>query len=86
MRLDKSDSVGKIGPRREFIKFGSVTTLCALTCGLSTTLAQQIADPHPAYRIYDVIVLGLGEGWSCPLVGSKKVVMDARKVWLLWKR
>ena len=68
MRLDKSDSVGKIGPRREFIKFGSVTTLSALTCGLSTTLAQQIADPHPAYRIYDVIVLGarVALWFSCP--------------------
>ncbi len=66
MRLDKSDSAGKIGPRREFIKFGSVTTLSALTCGLSTTLAQEIADPHPVYRIYDVIVLGLGAmGSSC---------------------
>jgi sarcosine oxidase len=52
--------------RREFTKVCSVSTLSALTCGLSDTLAAVAAEPPPVKPSYDCIVLGLGAmGSAC---------------------
>ena len=52
--------------RRDFTKVCSASTLSALTCGLSETLAAETAAPPAAKRSYDCIVLGLGAmGSAC---------------------
>jgi hypothetical protein len=52
--------------RRDSIKLGSATTLGVLTGGLSTTLADEVANPASAKRTYDCIVLGPGAmGSAC---------------------
>ncbi len=59
--------------RRDFIKLGSATTLGVLTGGLSQTLADEVADPAPAKRTYDCIVLGLGAmGSACTYQLAKR--------------
>ena len=52
--------------RRDFATLCSASTLSALTCGLSETLAAETAAPPPAKPLYDCIVLGLGAmGSAC---------------------
>jgi len=52
--------------RRDFTKVGSASTLSALTCGLSETLAVETAAPSTAKPSYDCTVLGLGAmGSAC---------------------
>ena len=59
--------------RRDFLKLGSATTLGVLTGGLSTTLADEVANPEPAKHIYDCIVLGLGAmGSACTYQLAKR--------------
>ena len=59
--------------RRNFIKLGSAVTLGALTGGLSTTLAEEVANPKPAKRTYDCLVLGLGAmGSACTYQLAKR--------------
>ncbi len=52
--------------RRGFTKVCSASTLSALTCGLSETLATETVAPQAAKSSYDCIVLGLGAmGSAC---------------------
>jgi sarcosine oxidase len=52
--------------RRDFTKVCSASTLSALTCGLSETLAAETTAPRAAKPSYDCIVLGLGAmGSAC---------------------
>ncbi len=52
--------------RRDFSKVCSASTLSALTCGLSDTLAAETVAPQPATPSYDCIVVGLGAmGSAC---------------------
>ncbi len=69
----KTETTASELERRDFIKLGSATTLGALTAGLSTTLADEVADPEPAKRTYDCIVLGLGAmGSACTYQLAKR--------------
>ena len=52
--------------RRDFIKVCSASTLGALSCGLPSAIAEEVADPSPVKQSYDCIVLGLGAmGSAC---------------------
>ncbi len=70
--MDTNTRQSELG-RRDFLKLGSATTLSVLTGGLSTTLADEVANPEPAKRIYDCIVLGLGAmGSACTYQLAKR--------------
>lgn len=59
--------------RRSFIKLGSATTLGVVAGGLSTNVIAEVANPAPAKKIYDCIVLGMGAmGSACTYQLAKR--------------